>query len=92
MTDASSDSRIEGKLQAYTESVPNLMARPGGVLLAGTKFRPGRKRLRHAPSQAREARMQALAALPNGQGIAALCRLVRFEKSSLLSNLARDCL
>ena len=32
--------------------------------------------------------MQALAALPDGQGIAALCRLVRFEKSSALSKAA----
>lgn len=38
--------------------------------------------------RSREARMQALAGLPNGQGIAALCRLVRFEKSLLLSKAA----
>lgn len=36
----------------------------------------------------REGKMQALAILPNGQGIAALCRLVRFEKSLLLSKAA----
>jgi tetratricopeptide (TPR) repeat protein len=38
--------------------------------------------------RSREGRMQALAMLPNGQGIAALCRLVRFEKSLLLSKTA----
>ena len=37
---------------------------------------------------AREAKMRALAALPGGQGIVALCRLVRFEKSLLLSKSA----
>ena len=39
-------------------------------------------------SQVREARMQALADLPDGQGTAALCRLVRFEKSAVLSKYA----
>ena len=39
-------------------------------------------------TRSREARMQGLAALPNGQGIAALCRLVRFEKTLLLSKAA----
>lgn len=38
--------------------------------------------------QARELKMRALAALPNGLGVAALCRLVRFEKSLLLSKAA----
>ena len=38
--------------------------------------------------RSREAKMRALAALPDGQGIAALCRLVRFEKSLLLSKSA----
>ncbi|MGW8256455.1 MAG: hypothetical protein ACWGMZ_03115, partial [Thermoguttaceae bacterium] len=32
--------------------------------------------------------IQALAALPEGEGILALCRLVRFEKSELLSKMA----
>jgi tetratricopeptide (TPR) repeat protein len=36
----------------------------------------------------RESRMQELARLPNGQGIPALCRLVRYEKSLLLSKSA----
>ncbi len=36
----------------------------------------------------REMRMQALARLPDGRGIPALCRLVRFEKSSALSKSA----
>lgn len=36
----------------------------------------------------RQARMQLLVGLPQGQGIAALCRLVRFEKSSMLSKMA----
>ncbi len=36
----------------------------------------------------REERMGAIAALPDGQGTAALCRLVRFEKLSLLSRKA----
>lgn len=39
-------------------------------------------------ASSREARMRALAILPSGQGIAALCRLVRFEKSLLLSKTA----
>ena len=39
-------------------------------------------------ARARQARMQVLAGLPKGQGTAALCRLVRFEKSSLLSKTA----
>ncbi len=39
-------------------------------------------------SPSREAKMRALAGLPNGQGIAALCRLVRFEKSLVLSKRA----
>jgi len=39
-------------------------------------------------AEERQARMHALAVLPDGQGIAALCRLVRFEKSLLLSKLA----
>ncbi len=39
-------------------------------------------------ARVRQARMQVLAGLPKGQGTAALCRLVRFEKSSLLSKLA----
>jgi tetratricopeptide (TPR) repeat protein len=38
--------------------------------------------------QAREAKIRALAALPGGQGITALCRLVRCEKSQLLSKTA----
>ena len=37
---------------------------------------------------AREVRMQWLANLPNAAGVAPLCRLVRFEKSSLLSKTA----
>ena len=37
---------------------------------------------------AREKAMQALAELPRGEGVAALCRLVRFEKSPLLSKTA----
>ncbi len=36
----------------------------------------------------RKLRMQVLANLPKGQGTAALCRLVRFEKSPLLSKMA----
>jgi tetratricopeptide (TPR) repeat protein len=39
-------------------------------------------------TRSREARMQGLAGLANGQGIAALCRLVRFEKTLLLSKAA----
>ncbi|MEN6452512.1 MAG: hypothetical protein ABFC96_18640 [Thermoguttaceae bacterium] len=39
-------------------------------------------------ARTRESRMQVLAALPKGQGLAALCRLVRFEKSSQLSRMA----
>jgi tetratricopeptide (TPR) repeat protein len=38
--------------------------------------------------QSREMKMRALAALPGGHGVAALCRLVRFEKSLLLSKTA----
>jgi tetratricopeptide (TPR) repeat protein len=38
--------------------------------------------------QSRETKMRALAALPNGAGIVALCRLVRFEKLLLLSKTA----
>ena len=38
-----------------------------------------------ADAAAREERIKALAGLPDGQGTAALCRLVRFERSSLLS-------
>jgi tetratricopeptide (TPR) repeat protein len=37
---------------------------------------------------AREDRMEALAALPDGQGTAALCRLVRFERLPQLSRTA----
>lgn len=37
---------------------------------------------------ARESRMQMLARLPDGKGVPALCRLVRFEKSPLLSKAA----
>jgi tetratricopeptide (TPR) repeat protein len=37
---------------------------------------------------AREGAMQVLAALPDAQGIAALCRLVRFEQSPLWSKMA----
>ena len=37
---------------------------------------------------ARERTMQALVGLPRGEGVAALCRLVRFEKSPLLSKTA----
>jgi tetratricopeptide (TPR) repeat protein len=37
---------------------------------------------------AREERIEALADLPDGQGTAALCRLVRFERSPLLSRAA----
>ncbi|MCE5267755.1 MAG: hypothetical protein LLG00_07705 [Planctomycetaceae bacterium] len=36
----------------------------------------------------RQARMQVLAALPKSQGVGALCRLLRFEKSSQMSKLA----
>jgi tetratricopeptide (TPR) repeat protein len=38
--------------------------------------------------EGRVARMHVLAALSDGRGIAALCRLVRFEQSPLLSRLA----
>lgn len=38
--------------------------------------------------KAKEAKIRELAGLPDGQGIAALCRLVRCEKSLLLSKLA----
>ncbi len=36
----------------------------------------------------KRARMRALAELPDGQGVAALCRMVRYEKSSVLSKAA----
>jgi len=36
----------------------------------------------------RVSRMQALAALPDAQGLTALCRLVRFEKTTQLSKMA----
>ena len=39
-------------------------------------------------TNAREATMRALAALPNAEGVAALGRLARFEKSSLMSKAA----
>ena len=39
-------------------------------------------------ASAREMRMRVLARLPDGRGIPALCRLVRFEKSSSLSKAA----
>jgi tetratricopeptide (TPR) repeat protein len=39
-------------------------------------------------AKARVAKMRTLAGLPNAEGTAALCRLVRFEKSSLLSKAA----
>ncbi|MCG2682318.1 MAG: hypothetical protein L6306_01745 [Planctomycetales bacterium] len=39
-------------------------------------------------ASAREMRMRVLARLPDGRGIPALCRLVRFEKSSALSKSA----
>ena len=39
-------------------------------------------------AKTREARMQVLAGLPDGQGLVALCRLVRFEKSQVLSKTA----
>ena len=38
--------------------------------------------------RSRESKMTALAALPDGKGIAALCRLMRFENSSRLSKIA----
>jgi tetratricopeptide (TPR) repeat protein len=37
---------------------------------------------------ARQRAMQTLAGLPRGEGVAALCRLVRFEKAPLLSKMA----
>lgn len=40
------------------------------------------------PDEVRLARMRALAVMPAGKGIPALCRLVRFEKSELLSKKA----
>lgn len=40
------------------------------------------------PDDSRLDRMQALAAMPDGNGLLALCRLVRFEKSEVLSKLA----
>jgi tetratricopeptide (TPR) repeat protein len=39
-------------------------------------------------ARSREARMRMLAGLPEAKGVAALCRLVRFEKSSQLSKTA----
>ncbi|NQU24659.1 MAG: hypothetical protein HQ567_25535 [Candidatus Nealsonbacteria bacterium] len=36
----------------------------------------------------KRARMRALAELPDGQGVAGLCRVVRYEKSSVLSKAA----
>ena len=39
-------------------------------------------------ARSREARMRMLAGLPDAKGVAALCRLVRFERSSLLSKAA----
>jgi tetratricopeptide (TPR) repeat protein len=38
--------------------------------------------------ESREGRIQSLAALPNGMGVLPLCRLVRLEKSELLSKQA----
>ncbi len=38
--------------------------------------------------RSRESKMTALASLPDGQGAAALCRLIRFENSSRLSKTA----
>ena len=38
--------------------------------------------------RSRESKMTALAALPDGQGAAALCRLIRFENSARLSKTA----
>jgi len=43
-------------------------------------------------ARSREARMRMLAALPDAKGVAALCRLVRFEKSSQLSKTAATAL
>jgi tetratricopeptide (TPR) repeat protein len=40
------------------------------------------------PEEARQARMHSLALMPEGKGIVALCRLVRFEKSDVLSKQA----
>ncbi len=40
------------------------------------------------PEEARRARMHALAVMPEGKGISALCRLIRFEKSDVLSKIA----
>jgi tetratricopeptide (TPR) repeat protein len=39
-------------------------------------------------ARTRTARMQAMARLPDAKGVAALCRLARFERSSLLSKAA----
>jgi len=39
-------------------------------------------------TSAKLARMRALAALPNAQGVPALCRLVRYERSAVLSKRA----
>jgi tetratricopeptide (TPR) repeat protein len=39
-------------------------------------------------ARSRESRMRMLAGLPDGKGVAALCRLVRFEKSLQLSKAA----
>ncbi len=40
------------------------------------------------PEETRLARMHSLALIPDGKGVPALCRLVRFEKSDVLSKLA----
>ena len=37
------------------------------------------------PEDARQERMRALADMPDGKGLMALCRLIRFEKSDVLS-------
>ncbi len=62
------------------------------VQLADPSDPPAVQRLLHdyqsQDSQARQARMGMLAQLPNGEGIAALCRLVRFERSPLLAKQA----
>ncbi len=43
-------------------------------------------------ARSREARMRTLAGLPDAKGVAALCRLVRFDKSSQLSKTAATAL
>jgi tetratricopeptide (TPR) repeat protein len=40
------------------------------------------------PDEIRMSRMHALAVMPQGKGLLALCRLVRFEKSDVLSKIA----